>query len=243
MPDGSTKSLIELSWLSASNINGIDRIYVATDDERIRDEANLFGADVIMTSTNCENGTVRCAEAISQLDYTPDIVVNFQGDAPLTPPWFVESLLSAMRTNSEIGMATPVLRCTSESHALLVEERRQGRVGATTVVVDSSLKALYFSKEVLPFISKADSKFGFPVFHHVGVYAYTVEALSAYACLDTCALEMAEGLEQLRFLYNQIPVQCVEVQSRGRVFWELNNPSDVGMIEAALRQLNECDHN
>jgi len=73
------------------------------------------------------------------------------------------------------------------------------------------------------------------VFHHVGLYAYTPAALRAYAAAKPGPLETLEGLEQLRFLENGIPIRCVEVEGRGRVFWELNNPEDIPRIEAALR--------
>ena len=73
-----------------------------------------------------------------------------------------------------------------------------------------------------------------PVFHHVGVYAYRPAALQAYPSWPIGPLETLEGLEQLRFLENGRPVLCVEVEARGRQFWELNNPSDVAVIEAML---------
>jgi 3-deoxy-manno-octulosonate cytidylyltransferase (CMP-KDO synthetase) len=73
-----------------------------------------------------------------------------------------------------------------------------------------------------------------PAFHHVGVYAYTPAALASYMAAGTCALEQLEGLEQLRFLYHGQPVTCIEVDGRGRDFWELNTPEDVARIEAIL---------
>lgn len=77
-----------------------------------------------------------------------------------------------------------------------------------------------------------------PVFHHVGVYAYTRDALAAYAELSEGPLERLEGLEQLRFLENGWHVACIEVDGRGRVFWELNNPGDVPRIESVIDQLD-----
>ena len=81
---GDTRSLIERSWRAARNVAGIDAVYVATDDARIRAAAEGFGARVLMTSEACRNGTERCAEALGQLSGV-DMVVNLQGDAPLTP--------------------------------------------------------------------------------------------------------------------------------------------------------------
>ncbi len=235
-PDGTKKSLIQMSYEAASKVQGIDAVFIATDDERIADAAREFGADVIMTAESCENGTARCADALSKLDYTPDLVVNFQGDAPLTPPWFVEALIEAVKADPSVGMATPVLRCDPDTYGNFVEDRRNGSVGGTTVVFNQNMDALYFSKEVLPFIDPKKLPDPVPVFHHVGVYAYRPDALAAYVAQPECQLEKLEGLEQLRFLHNGTPVRCVEVDARGHVFWELNNPNDVARIEAALEQ-------
>jgi len=232
--DGTVKSLIQMSWDAAMQIKGVDAVYVATDDERIATAARAFGADVVMTSEACENGTARCADALARLDASPDLVVNFQGDAPLTPPWFVEDLIAAMKADPSVGMATPVLRCDRQTYDNFTEDRRNGRVGGTTAVFDRNMRALYFSKEVLPFIDPGKLPNPIPVFHHVGVYAYRPDALRAYTQSPVCQLELLEGLEQLRFLHNGTPVRCVEVEARGRMFWELNNPTDVARIEAAL---------
>jgi 3-deoxy-manno-octulosonate cytidylyltransferase (CMP-KDO synthetase) len=97
------------------------------------------------------------------------------------------------------------------------------------------MRGLYFSKEVIPFTGRefADEE-PTPVFHHVGVYAYRPAALAAYPSWPTGPLERLEGLEQLRFLENGRQVLCVEVSAKGRQFWELNNPSDVPIIEAMM---------
>ena len=232
--DGSTKSLIQMSWEAASAIRGVDAVYVATDDARIAEAARSFGADVVMTDPARENGTARVAEALENSGIDADLVINFQGDAPLTPPWFVEALIEAMRADATIAMATPVLRCDRATYDALKDDRAQGRVGGTTAVFDARMNALYFSKEVLPYIDPGKVAEPIPVFHHVGVYAYRPAALAAYVAHPVCPLETLEGLEQLRFLHAGMPVRCVEVQARGRVFWELNNPSDVPRIEAAL---------
>lgn len=238
-PGGAPTSLIEMSWQAASAVRGVEAVYVATDDARIQRAAEAFGADVIMTSPECENGTARCAEALQHLDKPPDLIVNFQGDAPLTPPWFVEELIAAMVADPGLGMATPVLRCDRGTYDAFVEDRKAGRVGGTTAVFDGRMNALYFSKEVLPFIDPGKTPDPIPVFHHVGVYAYRPEALRTYVSTPVTELERLEGLEQLRFLHAGVPVRCVEVDARGRVFWELNNPEDVARIEAALEAAHD----
>ena len=237
LPDGQRKSLLRLTWEAARAVPGNPAIHVLTDDARIRDAAEGFGASVIMTSPKCRNGTERCAEAAAALE--AEIIVNLQGDAPLTPPWFIEALIAAMQAAPpEIDMATPVLRCDPITYAHLREDRRQGRVGATTAVFDAQRNALYFSKELLPWLDPAKLGAEIPVWHHVGIYAYRKPALAAYAALPEGRLEALEGLEQLRFLEHGRKIRCVEVDARGRVFWELNNPEDIPRIEAALKDLS-----
>lgn len=235
-PDGE-KTLIRRSWEAAMQVGGVDRVVVATDDARIREHAEAFGAEVVMTSSDAQNGTERCAEVARQLPGF-DIVVNLQGDAPLTPAWFVEDLVAGLRADPEADIATPVLRCDGRAVAGFLADRRAGRVGGTTAVFGQGGRALYFSKEVIPYTGKtyADDE-PTPVFHHVGVYAYRPAALMHYPTWPMGPLEKLEGLEQLRFLEQGRPVLCVEVASNGRQFWELNNPSDVAVIEAMLQAM------
>ncbi|KMK63973.1 3-deoxy-manno-octulosonate cytidylyltransferase [Puniceibacterium sp. IMCC21224] len=237
LPDGTNKSLIRLSWEAAQQVRGVDAVYVATDDDRIADAARAFGAEVIMTSSDCRNGTERCADALEKAGIETDLVVNLQGDAPLTPPWFLEDLIAAMAQDDTAQVATPVLRCDATTYGHFIEDRRAGRVGGTTAVFGAQGHALYFSKEVIPYINPGALPDPIPVFHHVGVYAYRPAALRDYMGWASGPLEVLEGLEQLRFLENGVPVACVEVKGRGRVFWELNNPEDVVRINAALKEL------
>lgn len=234
-PDG-TKTLIRRSWEAATSVHGIDRVVVATDDTRIADHATGFGAEVVMTSSDARNGTERCAEVAEKLPGF-DVIVNLQGDAPLTPAWFVEDLVSGLAADPAADIATPVLRCDGRAVAGFLADRRAGRVGGTTAVFGAGGRALYFSKEVIPYTGQDYApEAATPVFHHVGVYAYRPAALAAYPGWPIGPLEMLEGLEQLRFLENNRAVLCVEVQARGRHFWELNNPSDVPIIEEMLKQ-------
>jgi 3-deoxy-manno-octulosonate cytidylyltransferase (CMP-KDO synthetase) len=232
-PDGE-KTLIRRSWEAAMSVGGIDRVVVATDDDRIADHARGFGAEVVMTSSNARNGTERCAEVLEQLRGF-DVVVNLQGDAPLTPAWFVEDLVAGLAVDPAAEIATPVLRCDGRAVEGFLADRRAGRVGGTTAVFGADGRALYFSKEVIPYTGRTYAPDeATPVFHHVGVYAYRPAALAAYPAWPVGPLETLEGLEQLRFLEQGRMVLCVEVQARGRQFWELNNPSDVAVIEAML---------
>ena len=235
---GVAQTLIERSWRAAMDVSGIDRVVVATDDDRIKVASHAFGAEVVMTSEACANGTERCAEAHAALGGGYDILVNLQGDAPLTPAWFIEGLVDGLRAAPDAEIATPVLRCDAATLTGFLEDRKAGRVGGTTAVFGAMNQALYFSKEVVPYTNKnyADDE-ETPVFHHVGVYAYRPDALAAYPSWPVGPLEQLEGLEQLRFLENGRQVLCVEVEARGRQFWELNNPADVPRLEAMMAQM------
>ena len=238
LPTGERKCLLRLTWEAACAVPGDYAVHVLTDSDRIRSAAEGFGASVIMTSSDCRNGTERCAEAAGQVD--ADVIVNFQGDAPLTPPWFVEELIVAiLNAPPEIGMATPVLKCDKATYELFREDRRNDRVGGTTAVFDVNRNALYFSKEVLPWMDPTEARNDPQTWHHVGLYAYRTASLAAYSNLPEGRLETLEGLEQLRFLEHGYKIRCVEVEARGRVFWELNNPQDIPRIEAALRELSQ----
>lgn len=235
---GCELSLINRSWLAARGVSGIDHVVVATDDARIRDHAEAFGAEVVMTASSARNGTERCAEAVVNMGIDPDVIVNLQGDAPLTPSWFIEELVAALRADPGADVATPVLQCTGKMRADLILDRTQGRVGGTTAVFGDDGRGMYFSKEVIPY---AGGDFGAddptPVWHHVGVYAYRPAPLAEYATWPEGRTEVLEGLEQLRFLEHGRKVLCVPVEARGREFWELNNPTDVPRIEEMMQRM------
>jgi 3-deoxy-manno-octulosonate cytidylyltransferase (CMP-KDO synthetase) len=215
-------------------VAGVSGVFVVTDDDRIADACTRFGVGVIMTSPECRNGTERCAEALAQL-HDPDLVINFQGDALLTPPGFVEALIARMADDSDALVSTPALRLRStEVHALQAEEAA-GRVGGTSVVTDAHGYALYFSKRLIPHLpSGALDGAVSPVRLHVGVYAYRPEALHRYVATPVSELETLEGLEQLRFLVAGVPVAVVDVVTPPFALRELNNPEDVAPIEQAL---------
>jgi len=228
---GIAKPLICRAWEAAVAVPGVERVIVATDDNRIADVARRFGAEVAMTPEECANGTERCA-AVLPLLAGIEVVVNLQGDAPLTPAPFVSALLAAMEEGAEV--ATPVIRATPTLHRRLLADQEAGRVGGTTAAIGTDGRALYFSKAVIPHVPASRlGDPGLPVFFHVGCYAYTPAALSDYVG-PALPLEELEGLEQLRFLERGLPVRAVEVPAPDWDIWELNNPEDVAPIEAAL---------
>jgi 3-deoxy-manno-octulosonate cytidylyltransferase (CMP-KDO synthetase) len=233
---GMAKPLIHRSVEAARRVPGVSGVFVVTDDERIAEACLPARVGVIMTSPECRNGTERCAEALAQL-HDADLVINFQGDALLTPPGFVEALIARMQDDHDALVATPAMQLRSDEVRALQAEEAAGRVGGTTVVTDNQGRALYFSKRLIPHLpGGALSGEMAPVRLHVGVYAYRPEALERYVATPVSDLEMLEGLEQLRFLAAGIPVAVVDVATPPFALRELNNPEDVEPIEQALAE-------
>ena len=233
---GVAKPLIHRSVEAARRVPGVSAVFVITDDARIAEACLPARVGVIMTSPECRNGTERCAEALAQL-HDADLVINFQGDALLTPPAFVEALIARMEGDREALVATPAMRLRSDEVRALQAEEAAGRVGGTTVVTDNQGRALYFSKRLIPHLpGGALSGEMAPVRLHVGVYAYRPEALERYVATPVSELESLEGLEQLRFLAAGVPVAVVEVATPPFSLRELNNPEDVAPIEQALAE-------
>jgi 3-deoxy-manno-octulosonate cytidylyltransferase (CMP-KDO synthetase) len=233
---GTAKPLIQRSVEAARRVAGVAGVFVTTDDERIADACSGFGVGVIMTSPECRNGTERCAQALTSL-HDPDIVINFQGDALLTPPGFVEALIGRMGDDSDVLVATPAMRLRTSEVRGLQEEEAAGRIGGTSVVTNDLGHALYFSKRLIPYLpaSALDGEMS-PVRLHVGIYAYRPQALERYAATPVSELEILEGLEQLRFLAAGVPVAVVDMETPPFALRELNNPEDVAPIERALAE-------
>lgn len=201
----------------------IDRVIVATDDERIRDVVASFHGEAVMTPATCRNGTERAFEAVRAFAEDGDVIVNLQGDAPLTPPWVIDVTARAMAENPDLQLATPAVALTEDAYARLASAKAAGEVGGTTVVFDKALNALYFSKAIIPF-RREDA--GVPVYKHIGLYAYRFSALKQLVALEPSPLERTESLEQLRALENGIPIRIVLTDYRGRTPWSVDSPRD-----------------
>lgn len=232
---GAARSLIERSWRAACEVATPGQIWVATDDARIADHVASFGGQVVMTPDSCRNGTERCAAALEVLGDVAPIIVNLQGDAPLTPAFVVQDLVTALAADPASAMATPAVECSASLYEHLVGDQRVGRVGGTTVVGDAAGRALYFSKRVIPHRADGDALAHRAVRLHLGVYAYRPAALRAYAALPPTPLELCEGLEQLRFLESGQPIRLVPFPALEWDCIELNNPEDVPAIEGILQ--------
>jgi 3-deoxy-manno-octulosonate cytidylyltransferase (CMP-KDO synthetase) len=233
--DGRARPLIERTWRTAMAVPGIARVLVATDDQAIASVARDFGAEVMMTPKACRNGTERCAAVLGQLDREPDLLINLQGDAPLTPGGVITALIDHIERTPGLAVATPAAPCSPGVLAALLADQAAGRAGGTTVVFDAQAHALYFSKRVIPFgVQAAEAHH---VHLHMGVYAYRPDALRRYAAAPPSRLELREGLEQLRFLDIALPVGVALCPAPAWDAIECNNPTDVPLIEKVLAEL------
>lgn len=190
-------------------------IYVATDDDRIQQHAVNLGAQVVMTAAECKTGSDRALAACLLLPTQPDIVVNLQGDAPLTPPHFVAAILSKLIADPQCDVATPVAQLTWQALDDLRSSKIQRPFSGTTAIVDENDNALWFSKSIIPALRqeeklKTQSNLS-PVFRHVGLYGYRFKALEKFVTLPEGHYEVLEGLEQLRFLENGMNIKAVKV--------------------------------
>lgn len=235
--DGIARPALSYTWqagLTAARALGDDvRCVIATDDRQIADLATAHGMAVVMTPSTCANGTERCAAALAALDATPDIVVNLQGDAPLTPSMMVASVVQLLGNDPALAMATAAVAATPAVLSHLQTDAAAGRVGGTTVVCSTGGRALYFSKSIIPHVAPGTTPHQ-DVLLHLGLYAYRPAALTAYADYGAVPLELQEGLEQLRFLDASLPVGVAVCPAPAWEMIELNNPSDVPLIEAEL---------
>ncbi|MBO9669950.1 MAG: 3-deoxy-manno-octulosonate cytidylyltransferase [Sphingobium sp.] len=232
--DGTSRTLTEWTYSAALATNEPRPIFVATDDERIADVVAGFGGNALMTPARCANGTERIAACLDQLP-DADLFVNLQGDALLTPPTYVDALIAHMQANPQAQVGTVAIQCMGETYRHLAEDAAQGRVGGTTVVLDEAGNALYFSKRILPYLpAGAEPDDETPVLLHLGLYAYRRQALRKYVQTGPTTLEIAEGLEQLRFLAHGIPVSVLVLPPSDFPIVEVNNPSDVPLVEGIL---------
>jgi 3-deoxy-manno-octulosonate cytidylyltransferase (CMP-KDO synthetase) len=231
-------AMLERTWRIAQEAKP-DLLLVATDDDRIETAARNFGAQVVRTSDACTNGTERVIDALAVIDAKPDIVLNLQGDAVLTPPWVLSELITAMKADPSICLATPATKLSLKQYSDLAAQKASGIVGGTLVVFDKNLNALYFSKSMIPFMRPDIAADDAPLYRHIGLYAYTYDTLKRYLELPKGPLEKVESLEQLRALENGIPIRIVVVDYRGRTHWSVDSPDDVARVEKIIAEQGE----
>lgn len=232
------KSMLERVWNIAQSCRHQDAVYIATDDDRIRDHAQRFNANVIMTSPDCPTGTDRVAQAATGIANDDDIVISLQGDALLTPPWVVDAIIESMKADPQIPLATPAVKLMGRHLYEFLEHKKISPSSGTTVVMDPSGIALYFSKTPIPFHHNfADAKAC--LYRHIGLYGYRFKALQKLQSLPQSPLERCEKLEQLRALENGMAIKVVQVDYQGRSHGSIDTPKDVEFVERIIQQEGE----
>ncbi len=209
-----------------------DDAVVATDDQRIYDAVKAFGGKVEMTSTTHRSGTDRCWEAYQKQGKEFDVIINVQGDEPFIQPSQIESLKSCF-DNAAVDIAT-LVKPFAESDPIEALENPN----SPKVVVDSNHNALYFSRSVIPYlrgVERSEWLKHHTFYKHIGIYAFRREVLERVTSLPQSSLELAESLEQLRWLESgyKIGVGVTNVETIG-----IDTPEDLERAEAFLRQLN-----
>ncbi len=233
-------SMIERVWKIA-NLSKLSALtYIATDSLELKSFCEQqFGAKVILTG-ECATGTDRVAQAASilknDMGINFDIVFNLQGDAVLTPPWIIDAVLSDM-TKQNIPMATPAVLISPKDFLPFVKAKKQGSTSGTCVTFDHNHRALYFSKNLLP--SSRTPEVYYPIYRHIGLYAYRCDILNQLVELPQSPLEKIEHLEQLRALENNIPISVVVVDYQNRTHGSVDNPEDVQKIEKIITEQGE----
>jgi 3-deoxy-manno-octulosonate cytidylyltransferase (CMP-KDO synthetase) len=209
LADINGKSMIQRVVEQARKSSSLSEVVVATDDERIRQHVEGFGGKVIMTSTEHQSGTDRCYEALQKAGSNWDAVVNIQGDEPYIFPEQIDLVCSCF-ISSEVQIATLVKKL--KDHEELVN------VNSPKVILDKRKQAIYFSRTAIPFYRGKDQSEWLSLhtyYKHIGIYAYRTDVLKEITRIRPSSLEIAESLEQLRWIENgyRISVEVTDYES------------------------------
>jgi len=227
LADMKGKPMIQRVYEQVNNV--LDKVCVATDDQRIVDAVKAFGGEVVLTSDQHRSGTDRCYEAYCKVGEGYDIIINIQGDEPFIHPEQIETLKSCFNDKS-VDIATLV----KPFHADDDFETALFNPNSPKVVFNKNYEAMYFSRSIIPYIrgEKHTEWLKTHTFYkHIGLYAYQANVLREITLLPQSSLELAESLEQLRWLENgyKIKVGITHQETIG-----IDTPED---MEKALRFL------
>lgn len=216
------KSMIERVYLQAKKSNRLDDVVVATDDQRIADEVIRFGGQVQFTATDHQSGTDRCAE-VANLYPEYDIIINIQGDEPYIAPEQIDLLVSCFDL-PDTQLATLIKEIHTQEELF--------NTNIPKVIINASGEARYFSRQTIPFIrGKAEDQWlsTHQFYKHIGIYGYHALTLQAVTKLKPSMLELAESLEQLRWLENGFSIQT-RVTTIETI--AIDNPEDLQKISS-----------
>ncbi|ADV44408.1 3-deoxy-manno-octulosonate cytidylyltransferase [Bacteroides helcogenes] len=221
------KTVIQRVYEQVSGI--LDDAYVATDDERIEAAVKAFGGKVVMTSINHKSGTDRCYEAYLKIGGRFDVVLNIQGDEPFIRFSQLQAIMACF-DDPATDIATLVKPFEAGADFDVLEN-----MNSPKVVLNKNMNALYFSRSIIPYQRNAEKRDWLKnhvYYKHIGLYAYRVEVLREITSLPQSSLELAESLEQLRWLENGYTIKAgiTEVETIG-----IDTPQDLERAEIFLK--------
>lgn len=215
------KSMLQRVYEQASKSKLLQKVLVATDDERIYNHVLSFGGHVVLTANTHSSGTDRCWDALQQLKENYQYIINIQGDEPFIQPEQIDEL-AAVFNDGTTALATQMIAV--DSHAILFD------TGEVKIVLNTQQQALYFSRMAIPFIKGVPEKewhLHHPYFRHVGLYAYRKDILEKLVQLPISTLEQAESLEQLRWLQHGFTITCVPTTYESHC---IDTPEDIDKV-------------
>lgn len=226
------KTVIERVYKQVIKV--IEDVYVATDDDKIYDAVIGFGGKAIMTSPNHRSGTDRIQEAVEKIGGDYDVIINIQGDEPFIHPSQIETVCECFKDNAT-QIATLGKPFTFSQDFKDLENPNSPKL-----ITDNNGFALYFSRSIIPFIRnypKEEWIGKFPFLKHIGLYAYRKDVLAEVTKMEPSSLEIAESLEQLRWLQNgyKIKVGTTDIETIG-----IDTPED---LKKAEEFLNKTENN
>lgn len=226
----------------AAALAGDVEVVIATDDVRIADHARAIGCAVAMTDSAISSGSGRACAAARARAERPGFVVNLQGDAPFVEAEVVAALLTAIR-GSGAAVATPVVRMSWDELDILRDHKTRAPFSGTTCVRRADGRAFWFSKTILPAIrDEADRRAAeplSPVWRHLGLYAYQLDALEAFEATPPTPYEVSEGLEQLRFLEMGLDILTIEAAPMRHAMSGIDTPEDIALAESLIARIGD----
>jgi 3-deoxy-manno-octulosonate cytidylyltransferase (CMP-KDO synthetase) len=225
-----------IAELASNQISNCDYV-VATDDTRIKEHCEAHELNFVMTADTLKTGSDRALAAADVMPKTYDFVVNLQGDAPFTP---VDSIVALAETieHTRADVATPYIQLSWDDLDTLREHKQSTPFSGTTVAVSENGYALWFSKNIIPGIRKEselrESTKLSPIKRHIGLYAFSYEALKRFTTYPESQYETLEGLEQLRLLENGMNIACVSVSPPKVSTSGIDSPADIDIAEALI---------
>jgi 3-deoxy-manno-octulosonate cytidylyltransferase (CMP-KDO synthetase) len=216
------------------------KILVATDNQQIYEVVKSLNVDVVMTS-EASTGSDRVLQALDNMNYTVDYVINFQGDAPLTPPEILSKMVQTFEQGEGIEVLTPVVKLAWEELDDLRKSKKNSGSSGTTVIKDQNDYAIWFSKNIIPEIRKEDRSEKYsPVLRHIGIYGFRIEMLKKFVAWPRSYYEKLEELEQLRIIENDGKIKLLDVTMIGYPLMSgIDVKEDIARAERIIKEFGE----